>query len=293
MASTPRRLPLVDLAEPLPARGARDRDPRGAGSALPMWIAAVASPLILVQISLGGAPSRTRCRCSRARLDPRARCPQPDRRLLLVVPLLALWAISTECLLAAPSSSALRDRGGNGAARPPRTTPALRGAACAACSRRSRRPTACARRHYRATLTNGAFHELVSEWAARRCAAGRCSSCSRARDRGHPAPRDQARAVRESLPAAPGDPRAGHAAERDLAAVRDGRTAAGSPGAVVARDGAAAHPPAAQGPHGRRPGRARRAEREGLDGVARAAVAGGAGTRPSHGPPPRIRPCAS
>ena len=93
----------------------------------------------------------------------------PDRRLLLVIPLLALWANLHGSVLLACVLVLLRCAIGAGTAlRAQRPHEALRfavpaGAALLAPLASPYGPGLVD--YYRATLTNGAFHELVSEWA--------------------------------------------------------------------------------------------------------------------------------
>ena len=149
-----------------------------------MWIAAVASPLILVQISSAARAQSYAMPLFAALVWILARdARNPDRRLLLVIPLLALWANLHGSVLLACALVLLRCAIGAGTAlRARRPHDALRFAApaCAALLAPLASPYGFALiDYYRATLTNGAFHELVSGVGrARRCAAGPCSSCS-------------------------------------------------------------------------------------------------------------------
>ena len=135
-----------------------------------MWIAAVASPLILVQISSAARAQSYAMPLFAALVWILARdARNPDRRLLLVIPLLALWANLHGSILLACALVLLRCAIGAGTAlRARRQHDALRFAApaCAALLAPLASPYGFALiDYYRATLTNGAFHELVSEWA--------------------------------------------------------------------------------------------------------------------------------
>jgi hypothetical protein len=136
----------------------------------PTWIAAVASPVMLLLV-----PSTARAQTFALPLfaalvwllarDARA----PDRRILLVFPLLVLWAnlhgsvllasalVGLHCAVAA--GHALRARSARGLARP-----------CALAVGAVLAPFASPYgpdliRYYSATATSGAFHSMVTEWA--------------------------------------------------------------------------------------------------------------------------------
>jgi hypothetical protein len=136
----------------------------------PLWIAAVASPLILIQV-----PSETRAQSFAMPLfaalvwllsrDARS----PDRRILLIIPLLALWAnmhgsVLIACMLillrcAVGAAAALRNR-----------RPRELGRYLALSSTALLAPFASPYgpelfHYYRATATNGAFRDAVVEWA--------------------------------------------------------------------------------------------------------------------------------
>jgi hypothetical protein len=135
----------------------------------PTWIVALASLLILIQI-----PSAARAQSYAMPLfaallwllvrDTRA----PDRRILLVVPLLALWAnlhgsVVLACVLllircAVGAHGALRRRR-------PRELARHAGLACVALAAPFASPYGFGLFHYyRSTMTNGALRSIVSEW---------------------------------------------------------------------------------------------------------------------------------
>jgi hypothetical protein len=135
----------------------------------PVWIAAVASPLILIQV-----PSAARAQTYAMPLfaalvwllarDAR----NPDRRILLVLPLLALWAnvhgsVLLGCVLvllrcALGAATALRGRHLRDLAR-------YAGIACAALAAPFASPYGFDLLDYfRATMTNDALRGIVSEW---------------------------------------------------------------------------------------------------------------------------------
>jgi hypothetical protein len=137
----------------------------------PVWIAAVASPLILIQV-----PSAARAQTFAMPLfaalvwllarDARS----PDRRILLVLPLLALWANVHGSVLLGCALVLLRCAVG--------AVPALRGRKLRDLARHA--GIACAALlapfaspygfdlvdYYRATMTNDALRSIVSEWGA-------------------------------------------------------------------------------------------------------------------------------
>jgi hypothetical protein len=136
----------------------------------PTWIAAVASPVMLLLV-----PSTARAQTFVLPLfaalvwllarDARA----PDRRILLVIPLLVLWANLHGSVLLASALVLLQCAVGAGSAVRARSLRALR------------RPLALAAvavlapfaspygpklvSYYSGTATNGAFHKMVTEWA--------------------------------------------------------------------------------------------------------------------------------
>jgi hypothetical protein len=136
----------------------------------PTWITAVAGPLIMIQI-----PSETRAQSFVMPLfasliwllvrDVR----HPDRRILLLIPMLALWAnlhgsILIACLLvllrcAVGAGTALRERR-------PRTMGRHLAVSCIALVAPFASPYGFELIHYyRSTLTNSAFRAFASEWA--------------------------------------------------------------------------------------------------------------------------------
>ncbi|MDP9258273.1 MAG: hypothetical protein M3Q31_17235 [Actinomycetota bacterium] len=136
----------------------------------PLWIAAVASPLILIQV-----PSETRAQSFAMPLfaalvwllsrDAR----RPDRRILLVLPLLALWANLHGSILIACVLVLLRCAVGAGTAlRGRRLRDLWRyvGLAAAAVLAPLASPYGLEMLdYYRSTATNGAFRSVVVEWA--------------------------------------------------------------------------------------------------------------------------------
>ena len=136
----------------------------------PLWIAAVASPLILIQV-----PSETRAQSFAMPLfaalvwllsrDARS----PDRRILLVLPLLALWANLHGSILIACALVLLRCAVGAGSALRGRTLRDLwryAGLAGAALLAPLASPYGAGMfDYYRSTVTNGAFRDVVVEWA--------------------------------------------------------------------------------------------------------------------------------
>jgi hypothetical protein len=135
-----------------------------------LWIAAVASPLILIQ-----APSEMRAQSFAMPLfaalvwllsrDAR----NPDRRILLVLPLLALWANLHGSILIACALVLLRCAVGAGSALRRRRLRDLwryAGLAGAALGAPLVSPYGWDMVHYyRSTVTNGAFRDAVVEWA--------------------------------------------------------------------------------------------------------------------------------
>ena len=137
----------------------------------PLWIAAVASPLILIQV-----PSAARAQTYAMPLfaalvwllarDARS----PDRRILLVLPLLALWANVHGSVLLGCALVVLRCAVG--------AAPALRGRDLRALARNGGIALAALVApfaspygfglldYYRATMTNDALRSIVSEWGA-------------------------------------------------------------------------------------------------------------------------------
>ena len=166
-------LPLVYLADVACLAGAlciAMLAARGLGGS-PLWIAAVASPLILVQV-----PSAARAQSFAMPLfaalvwllarDAR----NPDRRILLALPLLALWAnvhgsVVLGCALlglrcAVGAAAALRGRDVRELAR-------HAGIACAALVAPFASPYGFDLLDYfRATMTNDALRGIVTEWGA-------------------------------------------------------------------------------------------------------------------------------
>jgi hypothetical protein len=136
----------------------------------PMWVAAVASPVLLIQV-----PSAARAQTFAMPLfaalvwllarDARS----PDRRILLVLPLLALWANVHGSVLLASLLLLLRCAVGAGTALRygrPRDLWRYLGLSCAALLAPFASPYGPALIHYyKATATNGAFHAFISEWA--------------------------------------------------------------------------------------------------------------------------------
>jgi hypothetical protein len=136
----------------------------------PLWIAAVASPLILIQV-----PSETRAQSFAMPLfaalvwllarDAR----HPDRRILLVIPLLALWANLHGSILIACVLVLLRCAVGAGSSlrgRRPRELWRYLGLTGAALLAPFASPYGPDMFHYyRSTATNGAFRSVVVEWA--------------------------------------------------------------------------------------------------------------------------------
>jgi hypothetical protein len=136
----------------------------------PLWIAAVASPLILIQV-----PSETRAQSFAMPLfaalvwllsrDARS----PDRRILLVIPLLALWANLHGSILIACVLVLLRCAVGAGTALRRRRLGDLwryLGLSSAALLAPFASPYGTDMfDYYRATATNGAFRDAVVEWA--------------------------------------------------------------------------------------------------------------------------------
>ena len=210
----------------------------------PLWIAAVASPLILIQV-----PSETRaqsfamplfaalvwllsrdarspdrgscssCRCSRSVGEPARQ--HPDR----------LHA----------RAAALRCRCGNGAARAQAARPvALPRTRALRCWRRSPRPTAG---HARLLPLDGQQRRVpqrrrgVGRHRPPQLVRARVLPARRARDRRHRPARDPARAVRLPVSRPARADRHRHAPQRRLAALCRRHPAAGRSGALVARVG--------------------------------------------------------
>jgi hypothetical protein len=135
----------------------------------PLWIAAVASPLILIQV-----PSETRAQSFAMPLfaalvwllsrDARS----PDRKILLILPLLALWANLHGSILIACVLVLLRCAVGAGTAVRARRLRDLwryAGLAAAAVLAPFASPYGSDMFHYyRSTATNGAFRQAVVEW---------------------------------------------------------------------------------------------------------------------------------
>ena len=136
----------------------------------PLWIAAVASPLILIQV-----PSETRAQSFAMPLfaalvwllsrDARS----PDRRILLVLPLLVLWANLHGSILIACVLVLLRCAVGAGTALRGRRLRDLRrylGLAGTALLAPFASPYGLDMLdYYRSTASNGAFRSVVVEWA--------------------------------------------------------------------------------------------------------------------------------
>jgi hypothetical protein len=160
---------LVDAGCLIAALALAIRGARSLGGS-PMWIAAIASPLLLVQV-----PSAARAQSYAMPLfallvwilarDART----PDRRILLVIPILALWANVHGSVLLACVLVLLRCAVGAGTAlraREPRDLGRYALPACAALLAPLASPYGLDLfDYYRSTLTNGAFHALVTEWA--------------------------------------------------------------------------------------------------------------------------------
>ena len=137
----------------------------------PMWIAALATPLILIQV-----PSAARAQTYAMPLfvalvwllarDART----PDRRILLVIPLLAVWANVHGSVLLACVLVLLRCAVGVVQALPGRDLRALArhaGIACVALLAPFASPYGFGLLdYYRGTLTNDALRSIVSEWGA-------------------------------------------------------------------------------------------------------------------------------
>jgi hypothetical protein len=136
----------------------------------PTWIAAVASPVMLLLV-----PSTARAQTFALPLfaaliwllarDART----PDRRVLLVLPLLVLWANLHGSVLLASALVLLRCAVGAGYALRARSVRDLRrplGLAVAAALAPFASPYGPDLvRYYSATATSGAFHKMVTEWA--------------------------------------------------------------------------------------------------------------------------------
>jgi hypothetical protein len=165
-------LPLVSLVDAACLVGALSIAIMAARSfgGSPLWIAAVASALILIQV-----PSETRAQSFALPLfaalvwllsrDARS----PDRRILLVIPLLVLWANLHGSILIACVLVLMRCAVGAGGAvrrRRPRELWRHLGLSSAALLAPFASPYGPELLHYyRGTATNGAFRSVVVEWA--------------------------------------------------------------------------------------------------------------------------------
>jgi hypothetical protein len=162
-------LSLVDIACVVAALCIAIQASRSFGGT-PTWITAVAGPLIMIQV-----PSEARAQSFVLPMfaalmwllarDART----PDRRILLLVPLLALWANLHGSILIACMLVLLRCAVGAGSALRRRTPRAL-GRHLAVSTIALVAPFASPYgpdllRYYRSTLTNGAFRDFASEWA--------------------------------------------------------------------------------------------------------------------------------
>jgi hypothetical protein len=161
---------LVDVASLVGALSLAMLAARSLGGS-PTWIAALATPLILIQV-----PSAARAQTYAMPLfvalvwllarDART----PDRRILLVIPLLALWANVHGSVLLACALVVLRCAVGVVEALPGRDLRALArhaGLACAALLAPFASPYGFGLLdYYRKTMTNDALRSVVSEWGA-------------------------------------------------------------------------------------------------------------------------------
>jgi hypothetical protein len=136
----------------------------------PMWIAALATPVLLIQV-LSTARAQSFAMPLFALLlwllarDAR----KPDRRILLVIPLLALWANLHGSVLLGCALLLLRCLVAIGIALRHRRLADLRrplALSCIAIAAPFASPYGPALfQYYKGTATNGAFHEYVTEWA--------------------------------------------------------------------------------------------------------------------------------
>ena len=223
---------------------------------------------------------------------------RPDRRIWLVLPLLALWANLHGSVLLACALVLLRSAIGIGIAVRARDLRGLASArACShspRCSPRSPRPTgsACCATTARRSTSSG-FHELIAEWSGTTF-RGRAGVLPRRHDRGRlsRASRGEAAAVRHALPRRAGASRASTrcATSSGCRSPRSCCSPLRSPRWSPEPVSRSRLRPAARDRRARRRARRRRARCRPLVALAAGVLAAGGGQRDRHRGRPRPEP---
>ena len=214
----------------------------------PTWTTAIAAPVMLLLLPTPVRSQAFAMPLFAALIWLLARdARQADRRIWLVLPLLALWANVHGSVLLGSALVLLRCAIGIGIAARTRDARGLRrplALALAALLAPFASPYGFSLlQYYRATVTSGGFHDLIAEWAGTDLPgiAGVLRR-RRSRDRLRRAPRAAARALRR---ARPGRARAGgarHGPQRRVAPDRRRRAAAPRARALVSGAGLAVTP---------------------------------------------------